>query len=422
MNTRVRGAVGACAAALAIAGCGSSGAQIGGFTYETTLTVYSDLPLQGPQGASMTSINDGAILALAQAHANGRDRDVSIALLNDADAQSGGWSAGTTSLAARAAGQDLGAIAYIGDFDSGATAISLPLINANDILQVSPGSPYAGLTGRRSGNLPGEPGRYYPTSRRTFARLVPTDAQEALATARFMRSTGVRRLYVLADIAPASAPYDSAIAALVAGDASAAGIGVAGSAKLDTADGPRPQSYAALVASVARSHPDAVLLGGAPDAGAVTLWRALHRVLPAAKLFAPSTLASLPFLRALGRAADSTYVTSPILPLDQYPSSARPVLRAYRRAFGLAATPYSLYGYEAMSSILQAIEHAHRGAANRRLAVIAAYFRLGLRRSVIGAYRIGRGGDTTATAFAGYRAGPLGKLSELRRLSGAAQR
>ena len=79
------------ALAAVLAGCGSSGTQAGGYTYEKTLTVYSDLPLQGPQGGLMTSINDGEILALEQAHARGRDRNVSIALINDAQQSAGGW-------------------------------------------------------------------------------------------------------------------------------------------------------------------------------------------------------------------------------------------------------------------------------------------------------------------------------------------
>jgi branched-chain amino acid transport system substrate-binding protein len=414
-----------CAAGLAIAalaaslaGCSSSGTQAGGYTYEKTLTVYSDLPLQGPQGALMTSINDGEILALEQAHAGGRDRNVSIALVNDARHGAGGWDRETTAHAAEAAGQDIDAIAYIGDFDSAATAISLPLINENDILQVSPASPYIGLTDANPLDQTGEPAGYYPSGKRTFARLLPSDLAEAAATASFMRALGVRRLYVLSDTAALSAPYDSVIARQVAGDAASRGITLAGAADVDTADASPSSAFATIAAMIARTHADAVLLGAAPDAGAQALWQELHTALPGTKLFAPSTLATAPFLRSLAGAASSTYVTSPILPLAQYPASAQVVLGEYRRAFGTAPTADSLYGYEAMASVLAAIQRAGRNA-HKRLSVVDAYFHLGLRRSVIGTYRISQStGDTSLAQFAGYRVGNAGQLIEVRRFSG----
>jgi branched-chain amino acid transport system substrate-binding protein len=414
---RRRRAAGALSIALAVAlaGCGSSGTQPGGFTYETTLTVYSDLPLQGPQGALMTSINDGEILALAQAHARHEDRNVSFGMLNDGS--SSGWTVQTTAHAARAAGQDLGAIAYIGDFDSGATANSLPLLNANDILQVSPASSYVGLTDANPEDQVGEPQSHYPNGHRTFARLVPTDVQEAAATVSFMRSLDVKRVYLLSDTAPQIAPYDSVIASMVARDAPGAGIAVAGTSNVDTATPALPSGYPSLVDRIAAAHPDALLLGGAPDGGAQILFQELHAELPALKLFAPSTLGTASFLSTLGEVASATYVTSPILPLDQYPASAQAVLGAYRQEFGTAPTAYSLYGYEAMASVLAAIQKAGKDAGNRT-DVIDDYFALGVRHSVIGTYRIEPSGDTSLARFAGYRVGAGGALIELRQLSG----
>jgi branched-chain amino acid transport system substrate-binding protein len=403
------------ALAVAIAGCGGGSAtQPGGFTYENTLTVYSDLPLQGPQGGLMTSINDGEILALTQAHARGQDRNVSIALLNDAQASAGGWTEKTTSLAARAAGPDLDAIAYIGDFDSGATAFSLPIINENDILQVSPASPYVGFTDKSPLDQIGEPDYYYPAGVRTFARLVPTDLQEAAATASLMRSLGVRRVYLLADSAAVSDPYDSVIAPMLGSAAGKLGVALAGSSAIDTAAG---GDYAGLAAKIAASGAGAVYVGAAPDAGAEKLWQALYAGLPGVKLFAPSTLATGPFLERLGAASGATYVTSPILPLSQYPPAAQRVLSEYRSTFQSAPTAYSLYGYEAMASVLAAIQRAH-ASPSRRLDVVRDYFALGERHSVIGNYRINAHGDSSLSSFAGYRVGAGGTLIELRRISG----
>jgi hypothetical protein len=71
-----------------------------------------------------------------------------------------------------------------------------------------------------------------------------------------------------------------------------------------------------------------------------------------------------------------------------------------------------------MASVLAAIQRAGKNAHNR-LSVVDSYFHLGVRRSVIGAYRISQStGDTSLASFAGYRVGSAGELIELRRLSG----
>ena len=239
-----------------------------------------------------------------------------------------------------------------------------------------------------------------------------------MATLRFMRSLRVRRLYVLSDTSPASTPYDSAIGHVLAAAAPGAGIALAGVAGVDTGEPNLAAAYPTLLARIAATHADAVLLAGAPDRGGVVLYEELHAELPSLKLFAPSTLATGHFLSSLGSAtAAATYVTSPILPLDRYPPSAQAVLGAYRRAFGVAPTAYSLYGYEAMSSTLAAITRAGANAS-KRLAVIHDYFTLGVRHSVIGTYRIEPDGDSTLDRFAGYRAGAGGKLTELALFSG----
>jgi len=402
------------ALAAALAGCGGTSSPP--ITFQHPLTVYSDLPLSGPQGQLMTSIENGELLALDQAHAHRRALDVGLEFLSDAP-QGSGWTPSTTQSEARFAAQDADAIAYIGDFDSGATAISLSVTNPVDILQVSPSSPYVGLTNANPIDDKGEPGSHYLGGTRTFARLVPTDVQEARATVRFMRYMNVASLYTITDDAPYVSPFDSAIAPLTALDAPGAGITVVGSSQINSNSSAQPASYASLVATIAGSHADAVIVGAAADPGTEALWQELAQEDPGVKLFAPSTLATGPFLAALGEASEATFVTSPILPLDQYPQRSRKVLAAYRRQFG-RPTAYSLYGYEAMSSVLAAIRRAGKHDGDR-LDVVRAYFHLGLRKSVIGRYRISNGGDTSLTRFAGYGVRLGGELKELGRFSGA---
>ena len=73
------------------------------------------------------------------------------------------WSPVASAANARRAAEDSTAIGFIGDLDSGATRVSLPITNQAEIPQVSPGSTALDLTGER----------YRPSGDQTFARVVP---------------------------------------------------------------------------------------------------------------------------------------------------------------------------------------------------------------------------------------------------------
>lgn len=408
--------------ALGLAGCGSAATVQGGndaFS-ATTLTVYSVLPTLGPEGARMTEIVNGEALALYDHGGHVGPLHVSLDSNNDAGSPlivPNALARGTaqTAQSAHVASSDLSTVAYIGDYTSAATALSLPLSNENDVLQISPGSPYVGFTDASPVDLPGDPTALYPNHVRTFARLVPSQAVEATATVRFMRSLGVRRLFVLTDAT--NPPYDSAIAPLVAAAAPAAGITVAGSRSgIDTRSLLQPGAYAALAEKIAAARPDAILLGASANPGADALFMALHARLPAARLFAPSTLATPAFLTGLRAAAAATYVTSPILELRQYPPAAQRVLAEYRRLYGLAPSAYVLYGYEAMNDVLLAIAKAYPYAALRDK-LLTAFHRLGTIHGVIGDYSINAAGDTSLASFDGYRVNAAGALVLVRRIS-----
>ncbi len=173
------------------------------------LTIYSSLPLQGPSAGISEEIVGGEKLALAGAGGRIGPFKVSYVSLDDSNATTGEWSPGVTATNAKMAAQDTSTIAYLGDYNSGASAVSLPLINAAGILQVSPASPYVGLTSSLDAGQD-EPERFYPAGRRTFGRLQPGDPAQAQAQVALMRSLGVKRLYVLNDQGPFEVPLAAA--------------------------------------------------------------------------------------------------------------------------------------------------------------------------------------------------------------------
>jgi branched-chain amino acid transport system substrate-binding protein len=134
------------ALALAASGCGGIGVS-GASNLSNLLTVYSSLPLQGPSAAVSGQIVNGEKLALYEVGGQVGPFRVSYSSLDDANPQTKQWDPGITAAAAKTAAQDTSTIAYLGDYNSPATAISLPLMNAPTLA-----SPHRSTPARTSPN------------------------------------------------------------------------------------------------------------------------------------------------------------------------------------------------------------------------------------------------------------------------------
>ncbi len=398
-------------ALLALAGCGTVGVSTAGTVPGDQLTIYSSLPLEGPLAAVSREIVDGEKLALAQVGGRVHRFRIHYASLDDANPKTGRWAPGETATNAKIAAQDGSTIAYLGDYDSEATAISLPIINEAGILQVSPASPYVGLTSSLHAGQD-EPERFYQTGKHTFARLMPADPVQAAAQVALMKQLGVTRVYVIED----QDPFDLPLAAILAEAAKQAGIEVVGE---DTIDTTASTEYSEEAGRVSASGAQAVFFSGQPGAGAVALWQQLHAADPALRLLGASSLSETgdpteaggsgpaapggdggvrSFASQLGAAASQAYLAMPALPVALYPPAARAVLAQYRAQFHEAGGAYALYGYETMSAVLLAIRRA--GAhGNDRTTVMAKFFAIRHRDSVLGRYGMQSDGDSTLVRY-----------------------
>jgi branched-chain amino acid transport system substrate-binding protein len=388
---RARWAVPLVLALLPVAAGGCGGVSIS--PSEATgnqLAIYSSLPLQGPAAQSATEMVNGERLALAQAGGRVGHFRVGFVSLDDVNPATGTLDPGITASNAKMAAQDTSTIAYVGEYSSAATAVSLPLINAAGILQVSPGSPYVGLTSSLDAGQY-EPQRFYPTGRRTFGRLPPGDQVQAAAQVALLRGLGVHSVYVIDD----QNPFEIPLAALVAQGARGRGIAVAGR---DSASVATNTAFAGEVEKVVRSGAQALFFAGGAESGAVALWRQLHAADPNLVLLGSSAMVNESFTSAIGAAAANTYLTTPALSLANYPPQAASMLADYRRHFDGEGGPYALYGYEAMSVVIEAIRRAG-GRGNDRTAVIRSFFATHERHSVLGTYSIKPSGETTLSVY-----------------------
>jgi branched-chain amino acid transport system substrate-binding protein len=390
--SRLAGLVAVAALAVAVAalsGCGSSSS--GSRTSGDALTIYASLPLRGDQSAKSKAVLDGARLALAENEGKVGKFRLRFSVLDDTKGDQPRWNPGQSAANARKAAQDRDAIAYIGDIDSGATAISIPITNEAGILQVSPTSSYTGLT-RSEGGDKGEPEKYYPAGLRTFGRIVPGDQVQAPAIVNLLRDERVRSIFLVHD----EDSYGDRLAAAVGRRASAMGIGVVGVERMK-AD---PKSAAETADKVVRSGAQALVYTGSPVA-APALWKAAYRRDPDLDLFGAAPLADDRFARELGPAATRTFLTSPALRTDSYSPSARRFARSYRARFGHGPPPYAIQGYEAVQAIVSSIRAAGENGNDRR-EVIRNFFRIDGRRSVLGTYSIDGNGDTTLSRYGSY--------------------
>jgi branched-chain amino acid transport system substrate-binding protein len=100
--------------------------------------------------------------------------------------------------AAERALRDAQVIAVVGAVRSDSAMTMLPLFNAAGVLLVSPGAGYQGFTAPIA---PGEPERWYPSGRRTFARLIGDDGAQA---ATLLEAAGPGRVAVEHDAGAAA--------------------------------------------------------------------------------------------------------------------------------------------------------------------------------------------------------------------------
>jgi branched-chain amino acid transport system substrate-binding protein len=352
------------------------------------LTVYSSLPLQGASRPQTTAVVAGARRALRDASFRAAGIPVRYVSLDDSTAAAGTWTPAAVARNARRAAQDSSAIAYIGEFNSGASAISMPILNEAGLLQISPSNTYVGLTRGGPGAERGEPTRYLPAGHRTYGRIVPNDHVQGRAGAALLRSLGRSRIMVVHD----GERYGRGVARVAARALRRRGATVVGFRKL-SATGRNARS----IARAAR-RADGLFYGGITANSPADLWRRLAGR-PRLVKVASDGVAESGFVDpregGIGaRAARNTYVLVATLAPSAYPAAGQQLLQSMGRL-----DPYALYGYEAMSLALDAV---NRGGPSKDGAV-AAFFATRDRDSVIGRYSIDAYGDTTATQYGVYR-------------------
>jgi branched-chain amino acid transport system substrate-binding protein len=401
MHTRPMAASGCLVAVLGftVAACGSDSsdnAPPASTAASKAVTIYSSYPLQGAGRAQSEAAVNGAKLALEQAGGKAGAIRVTYKPLDDATAQAANWTPEQTSANARKAAQDKSTALYLGEFNSGGSAVSIPILNEAGIAQISPSNTAVGLTTNEPGATPGEPDKYYPTGKRTFARIVPKDTIQGAALATLMKEDGCTKVQLLND----KEVYGAGLANNISASAKAQGLTITSNEAIDK----NSPNYRSVAQKAKAAGADCMVFSGITANNAAQVFKDFASALPAAKLYGPDGVADTTFASPKTgippEVADRTKVTIATLSPDQYPAQGREFFKSYTEKYGEAnPDPYAIYGYEAMELALDAIK---RSGTGERADVVKALFSTKDRNSVLGTYSIDANGDTSLTDYGVY--------------------
>jgi branched-chain amino acid transport system substrate-binding protein len=346
------------------------------------VTVYVSMPLRGPGSASGRDAADGARLALADTHGKVGELAVRARYLDDTAGRAGSarWSGAVAATNARRAAEDSTAIAYIGDFDSGATRFSLPITNEARILQVSPASSAVDLVQPYLGAGDQVPVDVQPTGERTFGRVIPSDGAQGRAAAAWAKHLRAKSVAAVSD---GSRFGDVLVESF---RSAATGLPRSGNADLLFYGGTAAGVPAEVRGDFAPCRSQTLIASDALIGSSL-----LHRVSGEG-----SACPKLPTSRS-----GSVLLTAAAQATSELPSSGQRFLRAFDERYGRDPGPYAAYGYEAMAVVLDSIRRAG-DSGDQRDSVVSAFFDTQDRHSILGTYSLDDVGDTTLNRLAGY--------------------
>ncbi len=405
---------GACALAVGLAACGPGATGSGTAITGSRLTVYSSLPLQGPTGPRSQAIVNGAKLAVEEAGAKVGKYAIGYVSLDDSTPAQARADDAATSRNARKAVGDKRTIAYLGEYNSGATGVSLQILNQVGIAQVSPTSTYVGLTTNKAGSKAGEPDKYYPANKRTFARIVPPDTIQGASLARAVKDDGCKTIRIW----NTKTAYSAGLARNLATSAKAGGLSVEGNDAID----PRAANYQQQAAAI---KADCFVFTGEIEDNGVQALKDVALAHPKLKLYGGDGVTQNAFAdpkTGLPAAIASRFKGTIATPdPGRLNPAAKRFLASYRTTYEDASPdPYAIYGYESMSLILDAITRANTTTKGKltRESVYKALLATRNRQSVLGTYSIDANGDTSLTDY-GLHKIVNGKLVFVKTLKGA---
>jgi len=336
----------AVAGALALAACSGGSDSAGG----DALVVGTDLPIQGASADASKSTNEVVALVLEQAGGKAGDYTVTIKEYDDSTAAKGAWDDAACAKNAQDHVANTAEVAVMGTYNSGCAKIIIPVLNQAGMLMVSHANTYPGLTVEWD---KGEPGLYYPSGARNYARVIAHDGFQGTAAAQFIYNEQKKTHCAVMDDTQA---YGKGIADAVAIEFARLG----GTVDRYSWDVKQP-SYTATFEKIKASGADCVYFGGIFDNNGVQLVKDKTAVLGDNTAFfsmAPDGFSGYPVLREMPE-AEGLWMTFAGKSLDGIKKAGgvgAKFVDDYIAKYGAEPnSSYAMYGGVAMQVILKAI-------------------------------------------------------------------
>jgi len=359
------------------------------------LLIASDLPLQG-SGRTQTAQMTRALKFIFSQHGwKAGKYTIAYQSCDDSTAQAGKWDSGKASANANAYAQNSSVVGVIGTFNSGAAEIEIPILNRapnGPIAMVSPANTYVGLTHGGPGTAAGEPGKYYPTGKRNYARVVAADDYQGAADAILAKSLGVKKVYILND----KEAYGLGVATNFKNAAKKLGLSVAGFTAWDG----KATSYEALAVKIKSSGAQGVFVGGLVCENGGKLLKDIASGAPGVKIMLPDGFTPISaVVQQGGAAAEGATVSVAGLPNSALKGAGAKFVKDFTKADKREPDPYSVYAAQAGEALVAAIAASN----GTRSDVTKKLFQLNLKNSILGAMRFNANGDVTANPVTIYK-------------------
>ena len=350
--------------------------------------IASDLPLQGGSRTQTTQMNAAIRYVLGQQDWKAGKYNIAFQACDDSTAQLGKWDPDKCSANAHAYAQNSKLLGVIGTFNSGCAAIEIPVLNqapGGGLQLLSPANTYGCLTEPCAGD---EPEKYYPSGKRNYARVAPSDPNQGAVDAKFLVSQGVKRVSVLND----KEAYGLGVAKNFAGAAKAAGMTVTGFTAYD----PKQANYQALFTRIKGQNPDAVFIGGLIDENSGQLINDKVKVLgdnSKVKLMLPDGFTTdAIFDRSQGGTPEAagSYFSVAGVGIDKYTGAAKTFINGFKTKLnGKPVDPYAILAAQAAQVLLGAIGKSD----GTRSDVISKVFATKVNDGLIGSFEFNKNGD-----------------------------
>ncbi|MBD2775610.1 branched-chain amino acid ABC transporter substrate-binding protein [Iningainema tapete] len=359
-----------------------------------TVKIFSSLPLTGSSAVQTQSIVNGIKQAIAQESTVCNHKlKIEYEVNDNASAASGALDdSAQVSAHANKAVADSSVVAFIGPYSSGAAKLVVPVLNQANLLIVSPASTYPGLTKQGLGESR-EPSIYYPTGKRNYARVVPTDDIQGKVAANWAKSLGVKKVYILDD----QSLYGKGLANVFEATAKELGLQVLGREGIDS----RASNYRALMTKIRATQPDLVYFGGPTQSNASQVVKDMRDVgmtKELVKFMGPDGIFDRAFVDGASTAAEGVYATFGGVSPRELTGVGKTWYESYKQKFNQEPEAYAAYGYEAAMVVLNGVNQVCK---NDRVAIKNAVLGTKNFSGVLGKWSFDSNGDTTLTKMSG---------------------